>query len=206
MDPKRVKLSYLFFGLGMLLTVYQINELLTRGHLEPWLRQVAVIVINTLAVWTGALLAYPWQAQGRMNYEVDEAVMRPYQRIMWISLIFCFIIMLGITFSLLFTNSGSGGQGVDVRAEQETVFPWVSYGIATFYMVGYGVLGVGLHVVRWIFRATLNETQENTDSPVSSPRKKPKKRKSYPIDSVYVLGKIRKKGTGSKKIRTFDDD
>ena len=200
LDPRRVFLGYLFFSLGVLLTLFQYWHLMDRGIMAPWQRQASVIVINTLAVYIGWVLVYPW------HLSRDEAYSgrRHFQWMMAVSLIFCFVTMLGLALALIIGPSGSNAGKVISNSDpfgaptivvEDPEFPWGSYAIAALYMVGYGVIGVGPWILKWIlnqFTGRGDESDVEVLPPKESPRPKPTKKKAYPVETRYVIGRLRK--------------
>lgn len=174
LDPKRILLSYLFFGLGVALTFWQYHYLLFHSEPLPVIRQSLLIVVNTLAVWVGALLAYPWGV-GEPEAARPAHYFRHYNWIKWVSLIFCFASMLGIAISLLQWKS--------------TDVPFGAYFVACVYMIGYGLLGIGPDVVRWSVNRIGTSVKEEPKPVAPSPVKK---RRIYPIASEFVIGRIRR--------------
>ena len=201
LDPRRVFLGYLFFTLGVLLTLFQYWHLMDRGIMAPWLRQASVIVINTLAVYIGWVLVYPWH----LSRDEAYAGRRHFQWIMAVSLIFCFITMLGLALALIIGPSGSSASrtisnsdpfGAPTIVIEEPKFPWSSYAIATLYMVGYGVIGVGPWIIKWLLNQFTGRSDEGGAvevlPPKETPRPKPTKKKAYPVETRYVIGRLRK--------------
>lgn len=199
-DPRRIFLGYLFFILGVTLTFFQYWHLLAHGPMLPWLRQISIIFVNILAVYIGVVLVYPWHARNRTDY----AGPRHFQRMMAVSLLFCLVTMIGLSLSLIMGPEAqiptSGTIGTDLFGEIKPVapasgFPWPSYAIAAQYMVGYGVIGVGPWIIRWLLNQVTGNTAATSPeiNAQDTPRPKSAKKKAYPIETRFVVGRVRKK-------------
>ena len=204
-DPRRVFLGYLFFTFGLLLTFYQYFHLIRHGGpMEPLMRQVSMIFVNTLAVYIGWVLVIPWHAKGWRDGSIDYEGKPHFQWMLAICLIVCFVTMVGLAMALIkgptthIPTTGTVGPDLfgDVKpAEPVIVFPWSSYAIAALYMVGYGVLGIGPKILRWVLRQVTGRTFGTASSADEEPGPKPKrpKKKAYPIETRFVVGRVRKK-------------
>ncbi len=216
MDSKRITLGYLFFMLGIYLTLYQYYHLIIGGPLEPFIRQFSIIILNTVAVYIGWLLVYPWHLRTQLVDDEEESVKDDWQhlrRMMWISLFFCFVTMVGIAYSLIdFQAPSKEATGVkpndpifldrgstENSGETGSDFKLGNYLIAGLYMMGYGVLGLGPRLVSWLIRFFHEPNQSPGPASAESSPRKPTKRQAYPIESVYMVGKIRKKAGGLKR-------
>lgn len=197
-DPRRAFLGYLFFTLGVILTLYQ-YYLIARGPMLSSSRQISIIFVNTLAVYIGLVLVYPWHTKSRNDYEGP----RHLQRMMAVSLILCFITMVGLALALIMGPEKDAvvvrTQGSDLFNGVQTVtetsaFPWSSYLIAALYMIGYGVVGVGPWIIKWLInQVTGRSNSAGPDQPLGPQPKEPSKKKTYPIETRFVVGRVRKK-------------
>ncbi|MFT4639686.1 MAG: hypothetical protein ACI8T1_003011 [Verrucomicrobiales bacterium] len=210
-DSRRVFLGYLFFTFGLILTLYQYFHLIKHGGpMEPAMRQISMIFVNTLAVYIGWVLVIPWHAKGWREGSIDYQGKPHFQWMLAMSLIVCFITMVGLAIALIkgpttyiptTATIGSDLFGDVKPAEPVTVFPLSSYAIAALYMVGYGVLGIGPKILRWVLRQVTGRTFGSPSTPEEEPAPKPKptKKKTYPIETRFVVGRVRKRATTSKR-------
>lgn len=205
-DPRRIFLGYLFFIFGVLLTLYQYWHLISYGPMLPWLRQISIIVVNIMAVYIGVVLVYPWHTRNRNEY----AGPRHFQRMMAVSLLFCLVTMIGLSLSLIMgpetqmPTTGTIGTdifGPGIPDTPVSSFPWASYAIAGNYMVGYGVIGVGPWIIRWLLnQVTGNATAASPEiNERETPQPKPARKKAYPIETRFVVGRVRKKKRATRK-------
>jgi len=195
-DPRRIFLGYLFFLFGVALTLYQYWHLIKQGPMAPWERQLSIIFVNTLAIYIGVVLVYPWHTRNRSDY----AGTGHFQRMMAISLLLCLTTMIGLSLSLIMgpkaPNPPTDGFSPDIVGKAEPLgFPWWSYAIAGNYMVGYGLIGVGPWIIRWLLnQVTGNTTPASPEiNEADTPRPKLAKKKAYPIETRFVVGRVRKK-------------
>lgn len=208
-DPRRVFLGYLFFSLGICLTLYQFGHLiLYGGPMEPIMRQLLMIFVNTLAVYLGGLLVIPWHAQDWRSGDYEGRLHHHWM--MAASLIFCFLTMVGLAIALILgpttkvpeTVTGGSDLFGDVTVSKPiTVFPWSSYAIAALYMVGYGILGLGPKIARWVLQRTFGRqrlweaTNDGPEDDTAPPPPPKPKQKVYPIETRFVVGRVRPKRT-----------